>query len=349
MNAPAAKRERSARHALRDAGAAQLWALGATRPRIAARGALTIVTFHRVLPAEQLAASPLPGLCVTPPFLDGALAFFARHFRCLTISEAVRAHARRERQARPLLAVTFDDGRADGFEHARPLLAEHRVPGTFYAVAGAVDSPELLWPDALALEVQALAARGADGRSAIAEVFGAPIPERTHDAELPKLAANLAKAWPPARIVLALAKLRAASGGAPLPSWERAMSWDQLAQLAREGHELGSHSLTHAILLQDCVPDFAAEVAGSKRALEARLGVAVRSFCYPSGLYDDAALAAVAAAGYENATTTLSGKNRSAGAPFELRRIDIDGVLNARPDGTASPCVLAWRLARGGA
>ncbi len=349
MSGSTPQRERSARHALRDAGAALLWATGVTRPQLRARSALTIVTFHRVLPPEEIAAAPLPGLCVTPRFLDGALAFFARHYRCLTVSDAVSALARGEAQRRPLLAVTFDDGRADNFANARPLLAKHGVPATFYAVAHAIDAAEPLWPDAIALEVQALAARGAEGRSAIAEAFGAPIPDRTHDAELPKLAANLAKAWPPARIALALAKLRVASGGAPLPSWERAMSWDQLAQLARDGHELGSHSLTHAILLRECVPDFTAEVAGSKRTLEARLGVAVRSFCYPSGLYDDAALAAVAAAGYENATTTLSGKNRAAGSPFELRRVDIDGVLNARQDGTASASVLAWRLARGGA
>lgn len=127
------------------------------------------------------------------------------------------------------------------------------------------------------------------------------------------------------------------------------MGWDELALLAREGHEIGSHSLSHAILLRECVPDLGAEIAGSKRALEAKLGAAVRSFCYPSGLYDDAAIAAVAAAGYENATTTLPGKNRTASAPFALRRVDIDGVLNARRDGTASPSVLAWRLARGSA
>ncbi|MFI5318462.1 MAG: hypothetical protein ACHQ6V_02695 [Myxococcota bacterium] len=54
----------------------------------------------------------------------------------------------------------------------------------------------------------------------------------------------------------------------------------------------------------------------------------------------------MAAAGYENGTTTLPGKNRRGASPFELRRLDIDGALNARRDGTASPSVLAWRLAR---
>jgi peptidoglycan/xylan/chitin deacetylase (PgdA/CDA1 family) len=351
----AAQHPRALRHAVRDAGARVLWALGATRPARSARGALTIVTFHRVLPSEAIATAPLPGLCVTPHFLDGALGFFARHFRCLGVSDALRALAGGEPERfpgepplRPLLAISFDDGRADNFQHARPLLAKHGVPATFYAVADAIGSREPLWPDALALEVQALAARGAGGRAVIAELFATPL-ESARDVDLPKLAANAAKAWPALRIADALARLRAASGGARVPSWERAMSWDELAQLARDGHELGSHSLTHAILLRACAPDLAAEVAGSKRALEARLGVPVRSFCYPSGLYDAEALAAVAGAGYENATTTRAGVNRDAASPFELRRVDVDGGLNARRDGSVSESVLAWRLARSAA
>ncbi|HEU4430094.1 MAG TPA: polysaccharide deacetylase family protein [Myxococcota bacterium] len=337
---------RGARHRIRDAGAELLWALGRTRPARSARGALTIVTFHRVLPPEDLASAPLPGLCVTPRFLDGSLAFFARHFRCLGVSDAVRDHARGAASEKPLLAISFDDGRADSFLHARPLLAKHRVPATFYVVANAVERAEPLWPDALALEVQALAARGAAGRYAIAEIFDAPISQSAPERELPKLAANVAKAWPAARIAGALARLREASGGAKAPSWERAMSWSELAQLAAEGHELGSHSASHAILLRECAPDLAAETSGSRHALEAKLGVSVRSFCYPSGLYDDDARAAVAAAGYENATTTRSGVNRAGAPPFELRRVEVDGTLNARRDGSASESVLAWRLAR---
>ena len=339
--------KRTARHAVRDLGAHLLWTLGVSRPRPSTRASLTIVTFHRVLPPEELAAAPLPSLCVTPRFLDGALAFFARHYRCLPVSEAVRIHARSEKQSRPLLALTFDDGRADNFAHARPLLAKHGLPATFYAVASAVDSSGPLWPDAIALEVQSLAKRGVAGRSAIEEVFAAPIPAGVGDADLPKLAANLAKAWPATRVALALARLRDASGGAAIPSWERAMSWDELVTLAREGHEIGSHALTHAILLRECVPDLDAEVGESKRALEAKLDVPVTSFCYPSGLYDAAALAAVRASGYENATTTLPGVNRPGAGPFELRRVDVDGELNARRDGTASPSVLGWRLAWG--
>ncbi len=49
------------------------------------------------------------------------------------------------------------------------------------------------------------------------------------------------------------------------------------------------------------------ELTASKRALEEYTGHEVTAFCYPSGHYDDAAIAAVADAGYITAVTTEYG------------------------------------------
>ena len=44
-------------------------------------------------------------------------------------------------------------------------------------------------------------------------------------------------------------------------------------------------------------------MADSRRILEQRFDVPVDNFCYPAGRYDDAAIAALKAAGYRGATT----------------------------------------------
>ena len=54
-------------------------------------------------------------------------------------------------------------------------------------------------------------------------------------------------------------------------------------------------------------------------------------FCYPSGRYDDAAVAAVKAAGYRGATTTRFGLAKRA-EPFTLARVRINGS-----DGVSGP------------
>src|SRR5262245_28667794 len=139
------------RDVTRDGAARLLWQVGATRPGRALAGRLTIVTFHRVLPPDRRARYPLPHLAVPPDLFGELLRCFSADFECLPLADAVAAAATRDgASARPLLAVTFDDGLRDNFEFARPLLKRHGVRATFFAVAGHARSGELLWHDRLA-------------------------------------------------------------------------------------------------------------------------------------------------------------------------------------------------------
>jgi peptidoglycan/xylan/chitin deacetylase (PgdA/CDA1 family) len=93
--------------------------------------------------------------------------------------------------------------------------------------------------------------------------------------------------------------------------------------------ELGSHSLTH--------PDFARlgadaalqELAGSRRQLEQRFAVPVRSFAYPFGIYRADTVSLAAQAGYSSAVTTREGIDNPAERDcMALRRIKISGKDN---------------------
>jgi peptidoglycan/xylan/chitin deacetylase (PgdA/CDA1 family) len=104
------------------------------------------------------------------------------------------------------------------------------------------------------------------------------------------------------------------------------LSWSEIAELDR-GSPLTfeAHTVTHPNLT--AVPDAAAreEIAGSKAALEERLGRAVAAFCYPAGLYGSRERAMVAAAGFSVATTCEPGANSRASDPLALRRTAVDG------------------------
>jgi peptidoglycan/xylan/chitin deacetylase (PgdA/CDA1 family) len=338
------------RDAARDGAAQLLWRVGATRPRRALAGRLTIVTFHRVLPPERRARYPLPHLAVPPDFFGEVLARLAADFECLPLAEAVAAAAARERPAnRPRLAVTFDDGLRDNFEFARPLLARHRVRATFFAVAAHARSGELLWHDRLAYAAaHAGGAPQAELRRRLLEL----LPSADVEALLrgaggpgfPHAIVRRAKAMEPGlrgRFERALAESRA---GAAIPEWEGMMDFAQLKALAADGHEVGSHSMTHALLRTELRPDFELETAGSRTLLEAELGAPVRSFCYPDGAHDEAAVAAVRAAGYAAAVTTQSGTNPRDADPLRLKRQNVEAEANQARDGSLAVERLALRL-----
>ena len=78
------------------------------------------------------------------------------------------------------------------------------------------------------------------------------------------------------------------------------MGPDQVRAVAAAGHEVGSHTMTHARLAGADPGTLTTEVAGSRRVLEDVLQAEVASFCYPYGTHDPAAADAVQAAGYDN-------------------------------------------------
>lgn len=83
------------------------------------------------------------------------------------------------------------------------------------------------------------------------------------------------------------------------------------------GQEVGSHTLTHAMLPALNATQINTEVAGSKLALEAILLLpeGVRHFCYPYGAHNPEAVKAVGASGYTTATTTQRGRVVASDSP----------------------------------
>ena len=95
-------------------------------------------------------------------------------------------------------------------------------------------------------------------------------------------------------------------------------------KLIAAGWELDSHTLTHPNLTLLGNAGLRHEIAGSRRELQRLFDVPVRSFAYPSGAFDPRVIAAVRAAGYLGAVSTIDGLAVRS-ERFALRRVRIDG------------------------
>jgi peptidoglycan/xylan/chitin deacetylase (PgdA/CDA1 family) len=316
------------------------WWSGRTRPQRCHAQRLLIVTFHRVLPELERALYPYPGLVVTPSELSFCLGYFAQHYEIDLISKQQARVLAGERSARPLLAITFDDGQWDNFAHAEPVLRTHQLRATFYIPTQAVEEAQLIWHDQLGYAVQE-ALKDGRGRAQLAELFaryGLAL-DGSSAAHVVEAAKGLA---PAARRKLVDEATRLVA--VQTPRWGRLMEWSEIRALAEGGHEIGSHSVTHELMPQLDDAALAHESSASKQKIEAAIGAQVSSYCYPNGSSDARCEAAVARAGYRNAVTTRWGANTRDDSPFGLKRCDIDARALRGRNGHLSRQRLAFRL-----
>ena len=95
-------------------------------------------------------------------------------------------------------------------------------------------------------------------------------------------------------------------------------------RMIRNGWEVDSHTLTHPNLTTVSPAQLRREVGRSRVVLRRLFHAPVDFFCYPSGAFDPAVIAAVRRAGYLGATTTLPGLAQPS-QPDTLRRVRVAG------------------------
>ena len=108
------------------------------------------------------------------------------------------------------------------------------------------------------------------------------------------------------------------------------MTWEQVADLARDGVAIGSHTTHHSylpIVRRERLPE---ELAGSKQIIEQRIGRPVQFLSYPVGGFTPEVQAVAKQAGYLAACTTNRAVSLDRIDRYALRRIKVTD-RDARP------------------
>ena len=105
------------------------------------------------------------------------------------------------------------------------------------------------------------------------------------------------------------------------------LTWDDLREILRRGHRVGSHTVTHRRMTGLSVEEAVKELEESRRTLSSRLDVAATEVSFPYGRELDrrSDLAVLARrAGYRACFSAIRGANRPGGDPYDIRRDALD-------------------------
>lgn len=107
-------------------------------------------------------------------------------------------------------------------------------------------------------------------------------------------------------------------------SGDEMLSWRELAEVARQGVEVGGHTHSHPML--DTLPHAAArdEIVRCKELIEQHTETAVASFAYPHGYSSTWVRRAVAEAGYTSACAVKNAMSHPADDRFAIARLMLE-------------------------
>src|SRR5882724_1468371 len=118
--------------------------------RVRHRHALTVLMFHRVLPAHlsrELGADP--EYTISADLLDELLRVVKSYYNIVDLPDVLASHRGEKPLPEVPLLITFDDGWNDNVFFAAPLFAAAKVPWTLFIATDALSPPKTWWQETL--------------------------------------------------------------------------------------------------------------------------------------------------------------------------------------------------------
>jgi len=278
---------------------------------------LAILTFHRVLMEQDNIISDH----IDETVFSWQMSLIAKHFNVMRLTEAVERLKANSLPARAL-CITFDDGYADNYTVALPVLKKMNLNATFFIATGFLNGGRM-WNDTLIEAVRRVKGESLDMRQLGLDVYDITS-DKTKKRTIYQLI-NKLKYYPVDRRHEKIDEIKTFIG-VTLPN-NLMMSDAQVKDLYDHGMEIGGHTVNHPILSRISDKQAEEEIIANKHVLEEIIGAPLVSFAYPNGKPDvdfkSRDMEIVKQAGYMCAVSTASGVAGKAANLYQLPRIDI--------------------------
>jgi peptidoglycan/xylan/chitin deacetylase (PgdA/CDA1 family) len=265
-----------------------------------------IVGYHRVV--ESLASmqhTSIVAMLTSRRTFEEQIDCIARRYRITTLDEIGSHLESGEPFEKRVAAVTFDDGYADVYHNAFPILRRKGLPSAVFVVTDLIGHKTVHQFDRLYL----LLSRELKRPGAIHRLREMTLPHAATIVALGKLRSLSSDPTLATQAILSALSHEAinsvletleSSDLLPLesPESQRPLDWRMLEEMAGGGVTIGSHTRRHPLLTFEAPEVVLEELVGSREVLGRRLGCPIRHFAYPDGQFSTPVVAAVKKAGY---------------------------------------------------
>lgn len=236
-------------------------------------GCLAILIFHRVLARPD----PILNWDLDALQFERVLQWLRSGFNVLPLDQAVIRLREKSLPARAA-AITFDDGYADNFDVALPILQKYGLPATFFVATGYLNGGRM-WNDTIVETIRncqkprldlskiGLGTYELDSADAVRKAIMSLLSEiKFRDPKERSHAVNFV----------------AEAAGGRLRT-DLMLTYEQVRAMRRAGMSIGAHTVTHPILAMIDSDNVRREILESKQFLESLLQERVSLFAYPNG------------------------------------------------------------------
>ena len=281
---------------------------------------IAVLMYHSVSEDPASFRSTLGDIGHQVRVFERQMELLARSFHVISLDETLLFIRGQRDVPRRSVVVTFDDGYADNYNVAIPLLNKLGIPSTFYVTVDCVQQKRLPWPSRIRY------ALFSSRKPVWVDPDGQSWPLRD-DVQRGKAfdracqyCGRLADAEQDRFVALVESDLECVLAQGPLM-----MTWDEVRGCVKQGHIIGSHTMTHPNMAHIPADAMQREMAESKKILDRELGFPVVHFSYPCPAlqphWNAQSVQVSDECGYETAVTTNGGLVRRGDHPLHLRRI----------------------------
>jgi peptidoglycan/xylan/chitin deacetylase (PgdA/CDA1 family) len=299
-----------------------------------------ILGYHHVIHEQDTIRQFLqPGMYVTTKTFDMHIRFLSQRYKIISLERL------EDLQIKNACIITFDDGWADNYHYAFPILKKYQVPATIFLATNMIGSDQWPWPDRISLYIHNASKGqkekifniigkalnndiytkniGFKDKYIITEYIISCIKHLDHQ-EINVLTNKVDKLMYPLSEDL--------RGHRP---W---LSWNEINEMSHNNISFGSHTSNHTILTNTSLINARNEIMKSLQVLSNKSGKPVKLFSYPNGNYNNNIISILKEYGIKIAVCTDRGTISKSNNLLTLKRVLIHN------DMTSSIPLFAYKL-----